>query len=192
MRIIILNASPRKKGNISEMVSVMADEARQNGADIDIIDANSLSIRPCIACMKCRSAHKCVMPDDDAQRVLSMMEAADRLVIASPCYWGNIPGTLKILFDRIVYGMMDENRYGMPIPLHKGKRAAVVSTSTTPWPFNIFMHQTRGVVRALREILHYSGFKIVATVEKGGTKHNTSLSAREEKKCRKAMRRLCR
>ena len=51
MRILILNASPRKTGNISSMVSTMADEARQNGAEIDIINVNSLNVRPCIACM---------------------------------------------------------------------------------------------------------------------------------------------
>ena len=49
MRILILNASPRKTGNISSMVSTMADEARQNGAEIDIINVNSLNVRPCIA-----------------------------------------------------------------------------------------------------------------------------------------------
>ena len=183
MRILILNASPRKTGNISSMVSTMADEARQNGAEIDIINVNSLNVRPCIACMKCRTEHKCVMPEDDAQRVLSMIRAADAMVIAAPCYWGNMPGTLKVLFDRIVYGMMDENRYGIPIPLHKGKRVVLASTSTTLWPFNIIMHQTRGVIRALREICHYSGFKVVATIEKGGTKADTSLSPRMEKRC---------
>ena len=192
MRILILNASPRMTGNISSMVSTMADEARQNGAEIDIINVNSLNVRPCIACMKCRTEHKCVMPEDDAQRVLSMIRAADAMVIAAPCYWGNMPGTLKVLFDRIVYGMMDENRYGIPIPLHKGKRVVLASTSTTLWPFNIIMHQTRGVIRALREICHYSGFKVVATIEKGGTKADTSLSPRMEKRCRKAIRKLCR
>ena len=188
--ILILNASPRRHGNISQMVEVMADECRQAGVEVQTVAVQQLDIRPCLGCMKCRAAHKCVLPEDDAQRVLKLIQQADALVIAAPCYWGNIPGTLKLLFDRIVYGMMDESDRGFPIPLHKGKRCVLVSTSTTPWPLNILMHQSRGAIRALREICRYSGFKIVATIEKGGTRRNTTLSERESMKCRKAIRKI--
>lgn len=188
--ILILNASPRRHGNISQMVEVMADECRQAGVEVQTVAVQQLNIRPCLGCMKCRAAHKCVLPEDDAQRVLKLIQQADALVIAAPCYWGNIPGTLKLLFDRIVYGMMDESDRGFPIPLHKGKRCVLVSTSTTPWPLNILMHQSRGAIRALREICRYSGFKIVATIEKGGTRRDTTLSERESMKCRKAIRKI--
>ena len=190
MNILILNASPRKNGNISRMLEVIEQEASSCGADVNVVEVSKLTIRPCVACMTCRSTGKCVMPEDDAQRVLRMIVACDAIVIGAPCYWGNIPGTLKVLFDRIVYGMMDESPRGYPIPLHKGKRCVLVSTSTTPWPLNILFHQSHGAIRALREICHYSGFKIVATIEKGGTKHNTVLTSREKAKCRKAIRKL--
>lgn len=36
-----------------------------------------------------------------------------------------MPGEVKVLFDRMVYGMMGENSWGMPLPLHKGKKAIV-------------------------------------------------------------------
>ena len=93
------------------------------------------------------------MPEDDAVRTLDQIKAADAIVIGSPCYWGNLNGHLKMLFDRMVYGMMGETEYGIPIGLHKGKKAVIVSTCTTPYPWNIFFNQTRGVVRALKEIL---------------------------------------
>ena len=95
-----------------------------------------------------------------------------------------------LLFDRIVYGMMDESPRNFPLPLHKGKRCVLVSTSTTPWPLNILMHQSRGAIRAMKEICRYSGFKVVATIEKGGTRHNTTLAEREKNRCRKAVRKL--
>ena len=188
--ILILNASPRRHGNISQMVEVMADECRQAGVEVQTVAVQQLDIRPCLGCMKCRAAHKCVLPEDDAQRVLKLIQQADALVIAAPCYWGNIPGTLKLLFDRIVYGMMDESEKGWPLPLHKGKRCVLVSTSTTPWPFNRIMHQSSGAIRAMKEVCRYSGFKTVATIEKGGTRHDTTLSEKDEKRCRKAVRKL--
>ena len=192
MNILILNASPRKNGNISRMLEVIEQEASSCGADVNVVEVSKLTIRPCVACMKCRSTKKCVMPDDDAQRVLQKIEACDAIVIGAPCYWGNIPGTLKLLFDRIVYGMMDESEKGWPLPLHKGKRCVLVSTSTTPWPFNRIMHQSSGAIRAMKEVCRYSGLKTVATVEKGGTRHDTTLSEKDERRCRKAVRKLMR
>ena len=190
--ILILNASPRRHGNISQMVEVMADECRQAGVEVQTVAVQQLDIRPCLGCMKCRAAHKCVLPEDDAQRVLKLIQQADALVIAAPCYWGNSPGTLKLLLDRIVYGMMDESEKGWPLPLHKGKRCVLVSTSTTPWPFNRIMHQSSGAIRAMKEVCRYSGLKTVATVEKGGTRHDTTLSEKDERRCRKAVRKLMR
>lgn len=189
-KILIINASPRKKGNISQMVAEMADEAAAHGVEAVRVEAQRLNVRPCMACMQCRSKGFCSLPDDDAQHVLQLIKDCDALVIAAPCYWGNIPGTLKLLFDRIVYGLMGESTRGFPKPLHKGKRCVLVSTSTTPWPLNVWMHQSHGAIRALKEICRYSGFKVVATIEKGGTRRNTTLTEREAAKCRKAARRL--
>ena len=35
-KLLILNASPRKKGNISQMVTEMANEAMTHGVDVDV------------------------------------------------------------------------------------------------------------------------------------------------------------
>ena len=127
--------------------------------------------------------------DDDAQRILQLIEACDVLLIGSPCYWGNMPGTLKVLFDRMVYGLMGESPRGMPRPLHKGKRAILITACTTPWPFNVWFRQSRGTVRALREILRWSGFRVVKSIERGGTK-TRPLTERDLEKCRRAVRKL--
>ena len=191
-KMLILNASPRKKGNIAQVVTEMANEAAVHGVEVEVIRVQNLNVRPCTACMQCRSKGFCVLPDDDSQRVMQLIEDSQAMVIAAPCYWGNIPGTLKVLFDHIVYGLMDESQRGYPIPLQKGKRCVLVSTSTTPWPFNILLHQSHGAIRAMKEICRYSGFKIVATIEKGGTRRDTTLSERDIMKCRKAVRKLLR
>ena len=99
-------------------------------------------------------------------------------------------GYLKVLFDRIVYGMIGENKSNIPTPKHKGKRAIIVTTSTTAWPFNILFHQTSGVVRALKQILHYSGFNIQGIIQKGGTRKYPDLTDKEQEKCRKIIRRI--
>lgn len=192
MKLLILNASPRRSGNIALMTATLKQEAECLGAEVEEIWVQRLTVRPCMGCMACRSKHACVLPEDDAQRVLEKIKAADALVVAAPCYWGNMPGTLKLLFDRMVYGLMDENAAGLPLPLHKGKRCVLISTSTTPWPFNILLHQSHGAIRAMKEVCKYSGFKIVATIEKGGTKGQKALPERILRRCRKAAGRLVR
>lgn len=192
MKLLILNASPRRSGNIALMAATLKQEAERLGAEVEEIWVQRLTVRPCMGCMACRSKHACVLPEDDAQRVLEKIKAADALVVAAPCYWGNIPGTLKLLFDRLVYGLMDENSLGLPLPLHKGKRCVLMSTSTTPWPFNILLHQSHGAIRAMKEVCKYSGFHIVATIEKGGTKGKKGLPERVLRRCRKAAGKLLR
>ena len=189
MNMLIINGSPRKRGNISRMLDAMEEEAKGRGFDTTCISVSDLKVATCTGCMICRTRLQCTLPEDDAQRVLRLIEACDVLVVGAPCYWGNIPGQLKVLFDRIVYGMMGESSNGIPKPLHKGKKAILVSTCTTPFPFNILFNQSRGAVRALKEILKWSGFKVAATVQQGGTKAHPVME-RTLRSCRRAVRRL--
>ena len=190
MKLLIINGSPRKKGLISQMLRIFHEQAIATGVEVTEVYANDLQIKPCMGCMACRSKRHCVLPEDDAQRVLTLIQQADAIVIGAPCYWGNIPGQLKLLFDRIVYGMMrDTPRF--PEPLMKGKRLVCISTSTTPFPFNILMNQSHGAIRALRELGRFSGWKIVDTIERGGTATRPQLSPRDISKCHKAFRKLC-
>ena len=189
MKILIINGSPRKKGLISQMLGIMQAEGEQRGGQVQLVYTNDLTIKPCIGCMACRSKGKCVLGEDDSQRVLKMMQEADAIIMGAPCYWGNIPGQMKLLFDRIVYGMMrDTPRF--PEPLMKGKKCILLSTCTTPWPWNILFKQSRGAIRAMREICLYSGFKIVAIIERGGTVMHPQLSEKDKQKCRKAIRKV--
>lgn len=187
MNILIINGSPRKKGLISQMLSIMESEAELRDNIVQKVYTNDLSIKPCIGCMACRTKGKCVLGEDDSQRVLKMMQQADAIIMGAPCYWGNIPGQMKLLFDRIVYGMMrDTPRF--PEPLMKGKKCILLSTCTTPWPWNILFKQSRGAIRAMSEICRYSGFKIVATIERGGTVMHPQLSEKDKQKCHKTIR----
>lgn len=189
MRVLIINGSPRKSGNIAKMLQAMASELMSVGAEIDVLNIAELSVSPCHGCMSCRATGRCVLPDDDSVKALAMINRCQAIVIGAPCYWGNIPGQLKTMFDRIVYGMMGESASGIPIPMHRGKKAVVIATCTTRWPWNRIFHQSAGVVRALKEILKWSGFKMVATMQIGDTKRRP-LSDNDLDKASRLARRL--
>ena len=190
MKILVINASPRSIGLVSQMLNIMTKEAELLGAETETVIVSQLQIQPCIGCMNCRSENCCQLPEDDAHRTLKKIQEADALIIGSPCYWGNMNGYLKVLFDRMVYGFIGEGKNGIPLPKHKGKPAAIITTCTTQWPFNILFNQTNGVVRALKQILRYSGFTIKGIIQKGGTKTFAELTEKERKKCRKIIHQI--
>ena len=41
---------------------------------------NDLTIKPCTGCMACRTKGKCVLTEDDSQRILKMMQQADATI----------------------------------------------------------------------------------------------------------------
>ena len=86
MNILIINGSPRKKGLISQMLDIMREERENRGDRVQMIYTNDLSIKPCIGCMACRTKCKCVLGEDDSQRVLKMMQEADAIIMGAPCF----------------------------------------------------------------------------------------------------------
>ena len=190
MKTVVLNGSPRRGGVVSQMLAHVC-EALPEGCDIEWFGVGELNVRPCTGCMKCRSTGRCALPQDDAHRVAEAIRGADLLIVGSPCYWGNMSGQLKLLFDRVVYAMMGERPNGMPLPLHKGKRAVLLAASNTVWPFSVWCGQSSGVFRALGEVLRWSGFRIVGRFAKSGCRRQGVLTAREIRKCKKLGKKIC-
>ena len=190
MKVLIVNGSPRRDGLVSQMLARVAD-GLPAGCATETFFVRDMTVKPCAGCMKCRSLGRCVLPSDDGHRFVEALREADALAVGSPCYWGNMNGALKVLFDRAVYAMMGERENGMPMPLHKGKKALVVATCNTVWPFSVLFRQTGGVFRALREILRWSGFRVVGRLGKGGCRKHGTLTRREMVKCDKLAKKIC-
>ncbi len=101
MLILGLQGSPRKKGNTHDLLSMFADEARQSGARIEIIDVPETDITPCKGCFFCEKKGVCITKDDAMNAsIFPLMRQADIIVTAAPIYFYNVPGQLKNLIDR--------------------------------------------------------------------------------------------
>lgn len=184
MKVLILNGSPRKKGTIAKLLKALSDSMPEK-CEIEWVDIYDLKMKTCIACMKCRPDGDCVLPEDDAHILGRMIKSADALIVGTPTHWGNMSSQLKLLVDRNVPVFMGEKPNGFPIPRQKGKPAVIVTACTTPWPFNFIAAESRGAIRAVREVLHYGGYKIVGKIVKPGTKKNPEISNRLLRKIRK-------
>lgn len=182
MKILVLNGSPRKKGTVATLLTCLAEGAAQRGHQIEWIDVCTLKMQPCMACMRCRLYGECTLPEDDAHRVGRKIKEAEGLIVGTPTHWANMSAPLKLLFDRNVPVFIGQRPSGVPLPRQKGKPAAIVTACTTPWPLNFLAGQSRGAVRAVREVLHYGGYRILGTLVMPGTKKNPQVPDRLRRK----------
>ncbi len=160
--ILFLNGSPRKNGVTTSILNIIAEGARSAGNTVEWVDVNKLSVKPCIGCLKCRPDKTCILPKDDGHRIGELLESCSALVVGAPTYWGNMPGTLKIVFERNVPVLeyCELYTWRIPRPRHKGKKAAIVTASLSPFPYNLLPSQGSGALRTVRTILNTAGFDI--------------------------------
>ena len=189
MKTLILNGSPKKSGTIASMLKLFAG-VQENAGDIEWIDLYDLSMKPCLGCMKCRQTEHCVLPFDDAHKVGQKINDADRLIIGTPTYWGNMSAQLKMLLERNVPVFMGQNKKGLPAPRQKGKKAAIVTACTTPYPFNFILPESRGAVNSVRHILRYGGYEIKGVLTEHGVKKSAAISTNTKRKAARMGARL--
>lgn len=142
--------------------------------------------------MSCREKGICVLPEDDAHITGKKIQQADALIVGTPTHWGNMSAPLKLLFDRNVPVFMGESPRGIPIPKQKGKPAVIVTACTTPWPFNFILPESRGAIRAVKEVLKSGGYKIIGTMAQAGTKRSKTVSPSSIVKAQKLGQKLLR
>lgn len=174
MNILILNGSPKSNGTLSQILKSINTSELNSSLKLEYVDVYDLKVNFCIGCMKCRTDGKCnTFISDDVERIRNLIEESDMLIVGSPTYFGNMSAKLKSLFERLVPTFMLESKRGIPIPKQKGKKAIILTSCTTPFPFNILCKQSRGTVNSIREVLKTAGYRI-KTIEIAGTKNENN------------------
>ncbi len=165
MKVLVINASPRRHGVTSTLLAELEKRIGKTH-EVQVVRVYDLIMRPCQGCLKCRPDKPCVMPRDDATILAEKVKAADLLVLGSPVYWGNMPGPLKIFFDRNVplFEYCEVKPWFRPKPRLKGKKAILVISGAAPFPYNLLRSQSRGTIRSLKTILKAGGIKIVSVL----------------------------
>ena len=102
MKVLLLNGSPKAKGNTTLALHEMEKVFAEAGIETEIVQVGNKAIRGCAACGWCAEHGKCVF-DDLVNEVAPKFEAADGLVAASPVYYGSANSTLTALLDRLFY-----------------------------------------------------------------------------------------
>lgn len=102
MKVLMLNGSPRAKGNTALALEEMKKVFEQEGVEVEIVRVGHKEVRSCIACQRCYELGKCVF-DDIVNELAPKFEEADGLVVASPVYFASANATLVAVLTRLFY-----------------------------------------------------------------------------------------
>lgn len=117
MHFVSLVASARKWGNSEALAQIALTQARESGADSgELIHLSQFRLEQCNGCMRCVFRDEPCSLDDDIYRLLDLIYGADALFLAVPTYVLSIPGSLKLVMDRLLltWGYLDRVEYGHP------------------------------------------------------------------------------
>lgn len=100
VKILGIMGSPRKGKSNDTLLDAALDKIKEN-ADVEKIVLADYNIKPCTGCDACVRQKPCPLEEDDDMGTLNeKLQNADGIIIASPSYFGGVPGILKNFMDR--------------------------------------------------------------------------------------------
>lgn len=123
-KILLVNASPRAKGNSEIITQNLAEDLKDQR--VVVFTMRDKDCRYCKACGACQGTEgqSCVQ-DDDITKLLPVIEACDAIVVATPIYNQQVSSLAKLFIERF-YPWFDFSKKGMSNTAKYGKKAALV------------------------------------------------------------------
>lgn len=127
MKVLIVNGSPHRDGNVSvaiaELKKVFADE----GIEVENVEIGIKRVSGCLGCYTCGKLGKCVV-DDIVNEAAEKFKAADGLIVASPVYYASPNGTLISFLDRLFFSAKFDKRMKVGASVAVARRGGCSAT----------------------------------------------------------------
>jgi len=139
MNILILQGSPRAKGNTAWMAEEFKNAAEAAGHQVTVVNVAHKHIAGCLACEYCHGkGNGACIQKDDMQELYPLMAEAEALVLAAPIYYFTLSAQLQAPIQRM---------YCVNAPA-KVKKMALLMSSYSPGVYD-------GALAEFRDICHY-------------------------------------
>ena len=99
-KVVIISSSPRKGQNSDTLCDEFLRGAQDAGHEAVKYFLEDIEFSSCKACYKCKTPEMKCFQDDGIAKILDDMIDADVIVYATPVYYFEMCGTLKMFFDR--------------------------------------------------------------------------------------------
>lgn len=104
MKVLLINGSPRQKGNTATALAEVAARLEKNGIASETVWIGNKAVRGCIACSACKAKPgSCIFDDDICNTISARFSEADALIVGSPVYYGQPNGALLSIIQRAFY-----------------------------------------------------------------------------------------
>lgn len=125
MKVLMLNGSPRPRGNTARALEEIANTLEQEDIESEIVQVGAKPVRGCIGCGKCWNKGACIFDDDPVNEFVAKARKADGFVFGTPVYYAHPSGQVMSFLDRAFHS--DEG--DQPYPAFRYKPAASVSVA---------------------------------------------------------------
>lgn len=127
MKVLMINGSPRPKGNTATALAEMERVFDAEGIEVETVQIGNKDIRGCIACGTCGERGACVF-DDVVNEIAPKFEQADGLVVATPVYYASPNATVIALLDRLFYSAKFDKTMKVGASIAVARRAGTTAT----------------------------------------------------------------
>ena len=127
MKVLLINGSPKAKGNTAFALNQMAEVFADQGIDAEIIHVGNQAIRGCVACGSCSKTGKCTF-DDLVNEVAPKFQEADGIILGSPVYYASANATLIAFLDRLFYSTRFDKRMKVGASIVVARRGGCSAT----------------------------------------------------------------
>lgn len=197
MKIVAIEGSYRSGGTTEHAVAAILAGAREQGAETEFIHLREQHLAFCTNCRECTQLPgpergKCIH-NDALEEILTRVEAADAIVLASPVNFFNLTALFRGFLERLlgyVYWPWGQ-KAPKPRTPRTPRRAVLVASTAMP---GFLIPIATGAPRALQIAARMMGAKTIGKLWIGlvSDKPRQQLSSRVERRARKLGARLAR
>ena len=111
MKVLVISASPRVGSNSDALANEFVHGAKDAGHEVEKVNLREKSIQFCKGCLACQrdgvkemflagDCSKACVIKDDAAEIVQKMHDADVICWATPIYYYEMSGQMKVMIDR--------------------------------------------------------------------------------------------
>jgi len=127
MKVLMINGSPKAKGNTYVALHEMEKVFEEEGIEVEFLHIGNRDIRGCISCGQCARNGKCVF-DDAVNEAAKMFEECDGLVVGSPVYYASANATLVAFLTRLFYSTSFDKTMKVGAAVAAARRGGLTAT----------------------------------------------------------------
>lgn len=131
VKVLLINGSPRWKGNTNRALEEAAAALQAEGVETELVWIGNKEIRGCIACGICGKTgeKRCVFGEDCCNDLIAKGAECDGFIVGSPVYYAGMAGSLRALMDRMFYAGGANFRFKPAAGIAVARRAGAIEAA---------------------------------------------------------------